>query len=415
MKLMMTALSALLRLPYLCICLFFFTHFSFTAAFSQRPLSIDTAHACLYEASTVSKKLTLTPADSSIEELKETILKKTESTSNFRLYAADVPSVAAVIVNSERYVLYNKTYFGQLTDVQKSLLLAHAIGHHISKHGFKEGLTLDEEVEADGFAGFALYFMDFDIETIEPVVNPIFRIGNDVEMRKYALKEGMKRGDLVLKVSPNMGYSQKEMDELLKDMPVFSLPPPPASAEIDLTPFLSTCKKYENVNAMILNALDETGYYAKKYYRTQGGGFAVVTKMEQFNKDGSSKQGAARWSMKPIRNETFSIAGYLESLFIPESGFFRVIVFVIDDNYGGNTNQNTGFSREMALAWLNQGYTSLPTLIGDKPFGRQTKVNVLIYEFQVPESNRRFNFSKPSALDGRTHLKMAKILTYLKP
>jgi hypothetical protein len=414
MKRMMSAHSAFLRLPFLRLVFFLFSFFSFKTAFSQGLLSIDAAHACLYEASAVPKTLTLTPADNSMEELMKTILEQTQTQSNFRLYAANVPSVAAVIVNGERYVLYNKTYFEQLPAVQKSLLLAHAIGHHAHKHGFKDGFAVEEEIEADEFAGFALYFMDFDMEAIEPVVNPIYRMGNDVKSRKDALSQGVERGALVLKVSPNMGYSQKEIDELLKNMPVFTLPPPPASAEIDLTPFMSACKKYEQANVIIQHALDETGYFAKKYYRTQGNGFAVVTKMEQFNKDGSSKQGTARWAMKPVRNETFSIKNYLESMFVPEPGYFRVIVFVIDDYYGGNVNPNAPLTRDTALAWLNQGYTSLPSIIGDKGFSKQTKVNALIYEFKVPESNKRFNFSKPSELDGRTHLKMAKILSNLR-
>ena len=386
---------------------------SFEAVFAQE-LNTTSAHFCLYEASMTSKKLVLSPAESSMEELKNTLLKGAEMPSNFRFYAANVPSVAAIVSGTERFVLYNKRYFDSLKPVQKALLLAHAIGHHAQKHRLKDGLESEEEMEADEFAGFALYFMDIEFETIERDICPIHRLKRDTTLRKNALQQGLKRGEMVLKISPNMAYSEKEMAEMLKNMPVFTLPPPLASAEIDLTPFFSTCQKYENVNGMILHALDETGYFAKKYYRTQGNGFAIVTKMEQFNKNGASKEGPARWTMKPVRNDVFSIENYLKSMFIPESGLFRVIVFVVDDTYKGNSNPDVKLTRDTALAWLNVGYTSLPTLIGDKPTGRQTTVNALIYEFQVPETTKRFNFSKPSALDGRTHLQMAKILANLR-
>ena len=117
--------------------------------------------------------------------------------------------------------------------------------------------------------------------------------------------------------------------------------------------------------------------------------------------------------MKPVRNETASVMDYLGSLFVPEPGYFRVIVFVVDNRYSGD-NTGAKLSRDEALDWLNRGYTSLPSLIGDKPFERATKVNALIYEFKVPETNRQFNFSKPSELDGRTHLQKSNILPNLR-
>ena len=404
------AIDAIGQKKFLLLSLFVCPFLSFTALFSQETLTISIGR-CLYEATTAPRIVQLSPPETAIVELKDELLRQTQRTANFSLYAANVPSVAAVVVGNARYVLYNPSYFKSLSPLRQAVLLAHAIGHHAQKHGFHDGFEADEELEADEFAGTALYFSDFEKDAILANLTPIHRI-NDVEARKKAFAIGLKRGEDLLKINPNAGFSKEEIEKMLKDMPVFTLPPPTPSAEMDLTAFFSTCSKYESANGLLLKALDETGYFSKKHYRTSNNGFAIIAKMEQFNKDGTSKQGAARWSMKSVGNEGFS--EYVKSMFFPQIGLFRVIVFVVDDNYKGN-NSGVSLNRDTALAWLNSGYTSLPSVIGDKPFLRNaTKVNALIYEFKVPETNKTVDFSKPSELDGRTHLQKALILSKIK-
>jgi hypothetical protein len=66
------------------------------------------------------------------------------------------------------------------------------------------------------------------------------------------------------------------------------------------------------------------------------------------------------------------------------------------------------------MAWLKDGYTSLPKIIGNKPFNNGVQINALIYEFSVTDGAKKFSFSKPSKLDGMMHLKMAKIIDNFK-
>ncbi|MBK7938575.1 MAG: hypothetical protein IPJ82_16495 [Lewinellaceae bacterium] len=56
----------------------------------------------------------------------------------------------------------------------------------------------------------------------------------------------------------------------------------------------------------------------------------------------------------------------------------------------------------------------MPSALGQLPFDRNTNVTALIYEFQVPEKDRKPVVSSPSELPGVTHLRKSKIINYLK-
>ena len=140
------------------------------------------------------------------------------------------------------------------------------------------------------------------------------------------------------------------------------------------------------------------------------GGFALVTRMEQFNeRTGAPKREELRWKAKPVRDEEFSVSGYIRSLFSTEPGYFRVFVFIVTAE-PFNT-RNTAVSKDAASAWLDEGLNKLPKAIGDLKYDpANTNVTALIYEFRVKDTNSKGTLSTPSGLEGMQHLRAAKIL-----
>lgn len=390
----------------------FISIFSYNIVYSQEQLDIVPAYSCFYSTKEHPEEFYAFNQDSLVESIKIDILYVTKINENFILVASNVESVAAIKDKTNRYILYSRRYFNNISRLDKTILLAHCIGHHVYKHNFSTDFKPDQEIEADEFMGFALNLLGYSLEEILKSATQFPLIDNAIEVRKVSIIAGYKRAAILLKNSQHAAFNEKEINEVLKNMPTFNLPPPIPSAEYNLQGYFTNCKTLGQVDSRISEALFNTGYYSKKYYYTEGG-YAIVTKMEQFNKDGSCKKGNGRWSVKPVRDEGFSITNYLLSLLTPEPGFFRVIVFVVSENFYGNNSGNATNKKEV-MEWLEHGYTSLPSVIGDKAFTKQVQVHALVYEFIMKESTKKFNFSKPSELDGITHLRMAKILENIK-
>ena len=387
--------------------------FSINIIYCQEQLELSLSHACLYSTNEYPEELYAFTQDSTVESIKNDILAVTKIQENFVLLSSNVETIAAIVDRDKRYILYSRKYFNTISKTEKAVLIAHAIGHHSLNHNFRVAFKSDEDIEADEFMGFALNLLGYNLGAIMLSVAQLPLKDTDTLMRKMTITSGYQRGEVLLKNSQHAAFNEKEINEVLRNMPVFHLPPPIPSAEANLDGYFSNCKTIGQVDKLILDALNNTGYYSKKYYYTEGGGYAIVTKMEQFNKDGSCMQDNARWTTKPIRNEDFSVTNYLKSLFIPEPGFFRVIVFVVSPNYYGD-NSGDKTNKEGVLGWLEHGYTSLPSVIGSKPFNKQVQVHGLVYEFKMLLTDKKYNFSKPSGLDGTTHLQMARILANLK-
>jgi hypothetical protein len=375
-------------------------------------LDIVSTNACFYSTKEYPEEYYIYNQDNAVEALKDDIIKVTKIKENFKLLVSNVENVASILSKNTRYVLYSRRYFNAISKTEKAVLLAHAIGHHVHLHTFKNGIREDEEIEADEFMGYALSLLGYNLDDIYRALKKLNLKDNDVASRMTTINSGFKRGEILVKNGDYAAFSEKEINEVVKNMPKFSLPPPAPSAEINLASYFKNCKTLSQVDDLILQALNNTGYNAKKYYYTEGG-YALVTRIEQFNADGTSKQGDARWSAKPVRDENFSVMNYIKSLFVPEKGFFRVIVFVVSSNYYGNNTGKT-CDKDCIRGWLNNGYTSLPTVIGNQPYNNSIQINALIYEFSVADGTKKFSFSKPSKLDGMTHLRMAKILDNIK-
>jgi hypothetical protein len=156
----------------------------------------------------------------------------------------------------------------------------------------------------------------------------------------------------------------------------------------------------------------DCGYSEIKYYGIPNG-FAMVTRIEQFNpKDGRSKT-QDRWLANVQPPHNFSLKAWLQALFTANPGSFRIIVFLVTDQLK-NTTHN--LSKNQAMAWLSSGSFSLPTKLKNEPFTPQHLCTAFIYEFfQSHAEYAQTSFVELSSLPGLDHLKGAKIWQALNP
>ena len=82
------------------------------------------------------------------------------------------------------------------------------------------------------------------------------------------------------------------------------------------------------VDGRLREALIPMGY-EELYYYIVPGGFALATRMEQMDSDGTSKKDPPRWSTKVETPLIFSVWDYLKILMTPQEGKFRVFLFLL--------------------------------------------------------------------------------------
>ncbi len=397
------------------ISIYFFL-FSTFALSAQVSLPINFSKYCLYDGTKLPEELYNYPVESdTIEILKDEILSKTNSENNFEFIWANVPSIVAIEDDGKRYILYSRRFFRPLLRQADSKILvvamfAHAIGHHSNEHRLLAITHEEEETEADEFMGYALALFGFNQEDVEQIPSRLKQSnGLNLEDRLNAILRGYKKADARLRNGAHASYYEKNINDVIRNFPRFELPPPQWSADADLDNYFNKCHTLYDAERIIRTAMDATGYYSRKYFRVEDG-FAMVTRLEQFNPDGSCKNETDRWKTKPISNESFSILDYFYSLFVPQPGYFRVIVFVITPKtIDGGTSKTV--TRDEAQGWLQEGRNRLPEAIGNQVFTPgKTAVTALIYEFIAKESDIKLSFRKVSDIEGMTHLRMSGLL-----
>jgi hypothetical protein len=97
----------------------------------------------------------------------------------FEVRAANVPNAAAVIMNGQRYILYNEKFVNSLNSALRSdwagiSILAHEIGHHLNGHTLsKGGSNQQDELEADEFSGFVLRKMGASLSEAQAAIKAL--------------------------------------------------------------------------------------------------------------------------------------------------------------------------------------------------------------------------------------------------
>lgn len=204
-----------------------------------------------------------------------------------------------------------------------------------------------------------------------------------------------------------------ESAEMLPDeIPSFEFPPPKSSASCALPKeYFKSCRYLNKADTIIKKALEKAGYFGLTYYSVPNG-FAMVTRMEKINEDGTSKKDPERWTLKKIPGFKIKIEDFFKILFFENKGYYRIIVFIITDKSFHTSDKSV--SDKEAQAWLNSGNLTLPESIGEKKFNTRYQVNALIYEFIKTETSSETVLADPSNLNAIEHLGKSNILTWLR-
>lgn len=189
-------------------------------------------------------------------------------------------------------------------------------------------------------------------------------------------------------------------------IPEFPWPPPEASASMlipgEFWGALSKDAKFlKSIDSTLVEALNACGYIEKSYYAVPGG-FAIVTRLEQFYEDGTPKELPDRWSTEVGHLKTFSLKEYIKALFTARPGLFRVVVFIVTPY--PFTQSKVKVSREEVMWWLKAGVNKLPDDLSMIEYSNQYTITALIYEFKKLDVDQNANQQIPGILTGKGHL-----------
>jgi hypothetical protein len=198
-------------------------------------------------------------------------------------------------------------------------------------------------------------------------------------------------------------------------IPSFPWPPPKASAFEKLS---NTLLKTGTQKTLLLNvakrletAFDHAGYGERSYHAVPNG-FALVSRMEQINLDGTPKNMPDRWSVGSKNNpKSISLVDYIKVLFNAPKGHYRVIVFIVTDMpFSASSAAPTEKESE---EWIHDGSVALPQTIAKRMYSENYYTTALIYEFERLSGDTGAVLKVPSDLLGKDHLQKAGILTAL--
>ena len=161
--------------------------------------------------------------------------------------------------------------------------------------------------------------------------------------------------------------------------------PPPRPTVRDLlakTLFdkLATPATFGEVANRLLEALDECGYFDRSFYGVPGG-FALATRLEQIDRDGTPKRGQERWSKAVPPKRVFDLASFFSALFDAPEGNYRVIVFVARE--GSIPISAEEADRETADSWALSGDLVLTPALARRRWTDRHHVTVLVYQYEV--------------------------------
>jgi hypothetical protein len=198
----------------------------------------------------------------------------------------------------------------------------------------------------------------------------------------------------------------KELPELVAPgpeepdaIPAFPWPPPQPSARLRLprAPF-AQARSLDDVANGLVDALWTANYGEYSFYSVPDG-FAMVTRLEQINSDGSPAPEAFRFR-PPSEPLPFSFARFLRELFFAPDGYYRLIVFIVTPHpFQASGNP---LDEEAASDLLAEGANTLSSTLREQPFTADYSVDALIYEFQKQAD--AVTEVVPSLLGPRLHL-----------
>ena len=194
----------------------------------------------------------------------------------------------------------------------------------------------------------------------------------------------------------------------------FSALLPVASSELNLpASFFSGSQTLGDVERMINNALEAQGYASRGYFEFENG-FMIATQMEHINGNGTSKALEYRYPSKITFNQSLSFENYINSLYMPESGLFRMFVFYVEaapNEYYSDFNE---IDYDLATSSKTSSQlNNLPPRLANLPYRsknmEESNITVLVYECQTLENERRPKLLTVNTFSAFEHLTKSKL------
>ncbi len=374
---------------------------------AQQLLELDLSNRCIFYPQGQEEELySFLSETQEIQQLVSDILQRGgDLEQNFTLIQANVENVSAVVDSQNRYILWSLDFWETATPLMRLESFAHEIGHHVNMHHLTEAYRKIEEREANEFVGFV-----FGMKNIPPSNAGIEPRPGPSNNRMSAVLQGYMKTVKALKIEAMAFENDPSWTDFQKA--AFPFPPPQCyqSAEMQFSSF-AEAKTLGDVGKKITLAFDQKGYPYR--FMSVPDGFAVVTQLEQYQEDGSIQADRlTRWQELP-QAENFSLSlSYLKSLVFPRKAYLRVFaVLVTQRSYPSNQEQ---ISKEDAKAWVRKGVNRLPKTIADKLFSNSYSVDVLVYEFEVPETTFKPWQHCPCHLNAREHLQKTGLDAWLR-
>lgn len=382
--------------------------------FAQELLNVDAQKRCVYSGKTMDAELYRFQESEKVTQIVKEIRQLSEADIDFELVQTNVENVSAVMNKGKRYLLYSLDFIEKASSIEIYGALAHEIGHHANGHIFDENRRKIEEVEADVFMGFILSKKGFAQLQIIGFLNKMPSSYNILtKERDNNVYIGYNKANISIEININdnsLPFDNGEKSNISGFyMPNFPFPPPSCYTRFEIpSTVFNNAKLLGDVDNKLRSNLDNKGYNQRSYFYVPNG-FALVTQLEQYNsKDATIRYDGARWLDYPKQEAFSGIMSYISSFIMPNKGYFRLFVFIVTNEPFGGSKQKV--SKSEASAWLNQGFNKLPNTIKNAPYTEGYAVTVLVYEFEVPESNRKAKQVCPTPLfDAQTHLKQAGI------
>jgi hypothetical protein len=171
----------------------------------------------------------------------------------------------------------------------------------------------------------------------------------------------------------------------------------------------SSLAKYGEVKEKLRLALSQSGY-TELYYYTVPGGFAMMTRVEQIDRDGKPLPNARlRWGEKPAPRQINSLKNYFKALFQANEGRYRIFMFVITDKPFSSSDKP--MTKEYADQIKQSGLNDIPSALSEETFTDKHQISVLVYEFlkQNPDEEMKIRSTIPAG----EHLKSVGLLDKL--
>lgn len=206
--------------------------------------------------------------------------------------------------------------------------------------------------------------------------------------------------------------------------PTFTLPPPAPSAFTTIPQNILMVRGNEttlqDVANKLIQALDSAKFGDRSFYAPRNefeimDGFVLATQWEQIDKEGNPFPDPDRWAINVTPPRTWTLRSIIASLFGPNTGYFRVTVFIVSTKF--IDHDSSVATRPLATGWTTDGAGYLPDDIGLELFAAEKRYycNVYIYEFMqvtpdhYPIQRKRQDGGHPA----RTHLEKSQLLVAL--